>query len=113
MTSFPTLEGNQISSDEQEQQQEDSDTYIGVALRLHLLEQGGVSFLTYNMHIVWSAGCSNASQHTKDGMGITIWFPHFMGISAQFQTLEGNQISSDEQEQQDSDTYIGVAFGST
>ena len=31
MTSFPTLDGNQISSDEEEQQQEDSDPYIGVA----------------------------------------------------------------------------------
>ena len=30
MTSFPTLNGNQISSDE-EQEQEDSDTYIGAA----------------------------------------------------------------------------------
>ena len=32
-----------------------------------------------------------------------------MGISAQFPTLKGNQISSDEQEQQqDSYAYIGV-----
>ena len=35
-----------------------------------------------------------------------------------FPTLEGNQISSDEeqeqeQEEEDSDPYIGVAFGST
>ena len=35
-----------------------------------------------------------------------------------FPTLEGNQISSDEQEEQeqeqeDSDPYIGVAYGST
>ena len=33
-----------------------------------------------------------------------------------FPTLDGNHISSDEeeeQEQQDSDPYIGVAFGST
>ena len=29
-----------------------------------------------------------------------------------FPTLEGNQISSDEQEQ-DSDPYIGAAYGST
>ena len=40
-----------------------------------------------------------------------------MGIMNSFPTLDGNQISSDEeqeqQEQQDSDPYIGVAFGST
>ena len=34
------------------------------------------------------------------------------GIMNSFTTLDGNQISSDEEEQ-DSDTYIGVAFGST
>ena len=61
------------------------------------------------------------SSNSRPFMGITIWFPHFMGISAQFSTLKGNQISSDEQqeeeeeeeEQEDSDPYIGVAFGST
>ena len=38
---FPTLDGNHISSDEEEEQeQQDSDPYIGVAFRLHLLEQG-------------------------------------------------------------------------
>ena len=42
-----------------------------------------------------------------------------MGIMNSFPTLDGNQISSDEEEQeqeqqeQDSDPYIGVAFGST
>ena len=40
-----------------------------------------------------------------------------MGIMNSFPTLDGNQISSDEeeqeQEQEDSDPYIGVAFGST
>ena len=40
-----------------------------------------------------------------------------MGIMNSFPTLDGNQISSDEeqeeQEEQDSDPYIGVAFGST
>ena len=40
-----------------------------------------------------------------------------MGIIAWFPTLDGNHISSDEQEeqqeQQDSDPYIGVAFGYT
>ena len=39
------------------------------------------------------------------------------GIMTSFPTLDGNQISSDEeeqeQEQEDSDPYIGVAFGST
>ena len=33
------------------------------------------------------------------------------GIGIGFPTLDGNQISSDEE--QHSDTYIGVAFGST
>ena len=36
-----------------------------------------------------------------------------MGIMNSFPTLDGNQISSDEQEEEDSDPYIGVAFGST
>ena len=36
------------------------------------------------------------------------------GIMNSFPTLEGNQISSDEEEEeQDSDPYIGVAFGYT
>ena len=42
------------------------------------------------------------------------------GIMTSFPTLDGNQISSDEEEQEqeqeqqeDSDPYIGVAFGST
>ena len=71
MTSFPTLDGNQISSDEQEQQQQqqqqDSDTYIGRAFGSTYYNKGGGSFLTYHIHIVWSAVCSNPSQHTKDG----------------------------------------------
>ena len=36
-----------------------------------------------------------------------------MGIVNSFPTLDGNHISSDEEQQQDSDPYIGVAFGST
>ena len=36
------------------------------------------------------------------------------GIMNSFPTLDGNQISSDEQEQEeDSDPYIGAAYGST
>ena len=46
-------------------------------------------------------------------MGIDTWLPNLKGILALFPILDGNQISSDEQEQQDSDTYIGVAYGST
>ena len=45
MNSFPTLDGNQISSDEeQEEEQEDSDPYIGVAFGSTLLEQGYFDF---------------------------------------------------------------------
>ena len=49
MTSFPTLDGNQISSDEQ---QEDSDPYIGVAFGSTYWNKGAVRFLTCHMHIV-------------------------------------------------------------
>ena len=52
MTSFPTLDGNQISSDEEEQQQEDSDPYIGVAFGSTYWNKGAVRFLTCHMHIV-------------------------------------------------------------
>ena len=41
-----------------------------------------------------------------------------MGVMNSFPTLDGNQISSDEEQEEeeqeeDSDPYIGVAFGST
>ena len=41
-----------------------------------------------------------------------------MGIMNSFPTLDGNQISSDEEQEEeeqeeDSDPYIGVAFGSS
>ena len=44
------------------------------------------------------------------------WFPKLDGIMTWFPTLDGNHISSDdeqEEEEQDSDPYIGVAYGST
>ena len=48
MTSFPTLEGNQISSDEEQEQEEDSDTYIGVAFGSTYWNKG---VLTFNFKI--------------------------------------------------------------
>ena len=45
--------------------------------------------------------------------GIDTWFPNLRGILALFLTLDGNYISSDEQQEEDSDPYIGAAYGST
>ena len=51
MNSFPTLDGNQISSDEEEQQQEDSDPYIGVAFGSTYWNKGGVRFSNHSIHL--------------------------------------------------------------
>ena len=66
MNSFPTLDGNQISSDEQEQQ-EDSDPYIGVAFGSTYWNKGGVRLLTQYFNLASSTGHSNMSQHTMEG----------------------------------------------
>ena len=67
MTSFPTLDGNQISSDEEEQEQEDSDPYIGVAFGSTYWNKGGVRLLPQYLHLASSTGHSNMSQHTMEG----------------------------------------------
>ena len=43
---------------------------------------------------------------------LSAWFTSGQGTNNLFPNIEGNQISSDEQ-QEYSDPYIGVAFGST
>ena len=67
MESFPTLDGNHISSDEEQQEQQDSDPYIGVAYGSTYWNKGGIWFLPQYLHLPSATGHSNMSQHTMGG----------------------------------------------
>ena len=68
-------------------------------------------YLYSNLHLRCQIICQKADITVRDWT-THAWFPLGRGMNTLFPTLEGNQISSDEEEQ-DSDTYIGAAYGST
>ena len=45
MNSFPTQDGNHISSDEQQEEEQDSDPYIGVAYGYTYWNKGASNFI--------------------------------------------------------------------
>ena len=122
MSWFPTYDGNQISPE-----REDSDTYIRGSLWLPLIGTRGIQIFSrsHNHRVIFSGPYTLFQHPTRcqkaniklNYQRVNLWFPLGRGIIKWFPTLDGNQISSDEQQQQqqqqDSDTNIGVAFGST
>ena len=84
MTSFPTLDGNQISSDEEKE----SDPYIGVAYGSTYWNKGGVRLLPQYLHLASSTGHSNMSQHTMEGLNsISKWPTKMADITIRIQVI--------------------------